>query len=287
MSEGNGNKKENGSVFRVEKTKNYTVMSNFHLKDTKISLKAIGLLCKMLSLPENWDYSISGLVSICKESDTAVKSTLAELKEFGYLEINKLQAESGLFKYEYVVYEQPKNINSPEGGFPPLDNPPTDNPTVDEPTMENHIQLNTKELNTDLSNTQNQDNSSSNGEEPPLEIPVADQVQEFFNLYNLTVKRLPKAVKLTDKRRNKIKCRLKEISDMEEWKKIFERCDNSDFCAGLTGGTWQASLDFIIENQTNYTKIIEGRYDNKLFLRNNNNNHKSLEQLQQEGMDLL
>lgn len=285
MSE--GNKKGNGSVFRVEKTKNYTVMSNFHLKDTRISLKAIGLLCKMLSLPENWDYSIQGLVSICKESDTAVKSTLSELKEFGYLEINKLQAESGLFKYEYVVYEQPKDINSPEGGFPPLDKPPTDNPTVDEPTMENHIQLNTNKLNTDLSNTQNQENYSSNGEETPLE--TSDQVQGFFDNYNLIAKRLPKASKLSDKRKKKIKARLKDL-DLEGWKKVFEKCNNSDFCAGLNKGNWKANLDWLIENDNNYLKVLEGKYDNSANnnLRGNcNNSSKTLEQLQQEGMDLL
>lgn len=286
MSE-EGNKKENGSVFRVEKTKNYTVMSNFHLKDTRISLKAIGLLCKMLSLPENWDYSISGLVSICKESDTAVKSTLSELKEFGYLEINKLQGENGLFKYEYVVYEEPKRANSPEGGFPPLDKPTADNPTVDEPTMENHIQLNTNKLNTDLLNTQNQDNSS-NVEETPLEIP--NQVKEFFDNYNLIAIRLPKASKLSEKRKNKIKARLKDL-DLEGWKKVFEKCNKSDFCAGINNGNWKANLDWLIENDNNYLKVLEGKYDNSKnnnTLRGNYNNpSKTLEQLQQEGMDLL
>ena len=77
------------SIFRVEKNKNYTTMSNYHLRETKMSLKAIGLLSKILSLPDDWDYTIAGLVSICKENETAIKSTLKELQTFGYLEIVK------------------------------------------------------------------------------------------------------------------------------------------------------------------------------------------------------
>ena len=78
------------TVMRVNKTNNYTVMSNYHLRDTRLSLKAVGLLSKILSFPDNWDYSITGLVAICKENETAVKNALKELKEFGYLKVTKL-----------------------------------------------------------------------------------------------------------------------------------------------------------------------------------------------------
>ena len=73
-------------VIRINKTQNYTVMSNYHLKEKDMSLKAKGLLSLMLSLPDSWDYSISGLVPICKENETEIKSILKELEEFGYLE---------------------------------------------------------------------------------------------------------------------------------------------------------------------------------------------------------
>ena len=82
------------AVVRIYKNKNYTVMSNHHLREKKMSLKAKGLLSVMLSLPEDWDYSINGLVSICKESELAVKNALKELKEFGYLEVVKLMPKS-------------------------------------------------------------------------------------------------------------------------------------------------------------------------------------------------
>lgn len=99
------------AVIRVNKTKDYTVMSNAHLKEKGMSLKAKGLLSLMLSLPEEWDYSIEGLCSICKEGETSISSTLDEIKQFGYLEVKKLmpnQTESGRIEYEYNIYEQPR-----------------------------------------------------------------------------------------------------------------------------------------------------------------------------------
>ena len=75
------------AVFKINKTKDYTVMSNNHLKEREMSLKAKGLLSIMLSLPNNWDYSVNGLVSICKENETSINSALKELKEFGVIKI--------------------------------------------------------------------------------------------------------------------------------------------------------------------------------------------------------
>ena len=96
------------SVMRVNKTSNYTVMSNNHFKEKNMSLKAKGLLSLMLSLPENWDYSINGLVAICKENQSAINSTLKELKEFGYLKVTKLMPDktaTGRIEYIYDIYE--------------------------------------------------------------------------------------------------------------------------------------------------------------------------------------
>ena len=123
------------SVFRVEKNKNYTTMSNYHLRDRNLTLKTKGLLSIMLSLPEDWDYSIKGLVSICKENETAVRSALRELETNGYLIREKKQTEKGLFDYDYTIYEEPQ----PYIGFP----------YTDDPYAENHIQLNTNKQNTE------------------------------------------------------------------------------------------------------------------------------------------
>lgn len=96
------------SVCRIDKTKNFTVMGNYHLRSKNLSLKAIGLLSKVLSLPEGWDYSVVGLTAICKESKTTVKSALEELKKWGYLELKKLtpdMTESGRIEYIYTFFE--------------------------------------------------------------------------------------------------------------------------------------------------------------------------------------
>ena len=102
------NKTTASSVCRVNKNANYTVMSNYHLRSTNLSLKAIGLLSKVLSLPEKWDYSISGLTAICKEKETAIKAALDELKHWGYLVVTKLmpnETNSGRIEYVYDFYE--------------------------------------------------------------------------------------------------------------------------------------------------------------------------------------
>ena len=95
------------SVFRINKTNNYTVMSNFHLQDKNLSYKAKGLLSYMLSLPEDWDYSINGLVAVSKEGTKAIRNILTELKENGYLIIEKNQNDKGQYDYEYQIYEIP------------------------------------------------------------------------------------------------------------------------------------------------------------------------------------
>lgn len=95
------------TVFRVEKNREFVVMNNKFLRNGEMSLKAKGLLALCLSLPDNWNYSINGLVSICKESQTAIRSTLKELEEFNHLKRNRLKDEKGQFYYEYVLYEVP------------------------------------------------------------------------------------------------------------------------------------------------------------------------------------
>lgn len=140
---------EKMAVVRINKTQNYTVMSNYHFKEKDMSLKAKGLLSLMLSLPDDWDYSISGLVAICKENETAVKSTLKELQTFGYLKISKLMPDKdkhrSRIEYIYDIFEQPQEVKKQEVENLPLETQPLENP----------IQLSTKELNTKESNTNN------------------------------------------------------------------------------------------------------------------------------------
>jgi hypothetical protein len=132
------------AVFRVEKTKDYTVMANHHLRNTTLSLKAKGLLSLMLSLPENWDYTTKGLSCICKDGIDSINATVKELEEQGYVIRRRLRNEKGqLTTTEYTILEQPQIPNtsnfSPKRENPILDNPILDNPILDNPILENPI----------------------------------------------------------------------------------------------------------------------------------------------------
>ena len=165
------------AVFRIDKTKNYTVMANYHLRDTSLSLKAKGLLSLMLSLPEGWDYTTKGLACICKDGVDSICSTVKELENAGYVQRRRLRNELGhLTEVEYTILEKPVRLESSEnppkkGSEPKRENPVLEKPVLgnpvlgipeqvspeqEEPEQENPAQLNiqesiTEQLNKDLS----------------------------------------------------------------------------------------------------------------------------------------
>lgn len=116
-------------------------MSNYHLQDRNLTYKAKGLLSFMLSLPDDWDYSLKGLCAISKESRDGIRSILKELQEHHYLEIEKTRGDKGYFEYNYLIYEIPHFINKEMI----KNTPDTENPYLDVPDMEIPIQINTKE----------------------------------------------------------------------------------------------------------------------------------------------
>lgn len=136
------------AVFRIDKTRDYTVMSNHHLRNTELSLKAKGLLSLMLSLPENWDYTTKGLAAICKDGIDSISSCIRELEKHGYIIRERMRNEKGqLTTIEYTILEQPKNT------LPEQEKPIRENPVLDIPAQLNTNKSNIKELNTDISNT--------------------------------------------------------------------------------------------------------------------------------------
>ena len=145
------------SVFRVEKNKGYTVMSNHHLRNHALSLKAKGLLSQMLSLPEDWDYTLQGLAQINKESIDAIREAVRELERAGYIKRSRERDERGCLRGTvYTIYEQPHAEPTPEEPTqekPALDNPTLEKPMLDKPTLENPMQLITKGRNKEKQNT--------------------------------------------------------------------------------------------------------------------------------------
>ena len=144
------------AVFRIEKTRDYTVMSNHHLRNAGLSLKSKGLLSMMLSLPEDWNYTTRGLAKICKEGTDSIGSALKELEWAGYIVRNRLRDSKGkIVDVEYVIYETP---HPPDTGQPCEDEPDTacpdtENPDMDNPCLENRPQLNKEKRNPEKQNT--------------------------------------------------------------------------------------------------------------------------------------
>ena len=140
------------SVFRVEKNKGYTVMSNHHLRNHALSLKAKGLLSQMLSLPEDWDYTLQGLAQINRESIDAIREAVRELERAGYIKRSRERDKRGCLRGTvYTIYEQPHAEPTPEE--PTQEKSALEKPMLEKPTLENPMQLNTKGKNKEKQNT--------------------------------------------------------------------------------------------------------------------------------------
>ena len=138
------------AVYRVQRTRDYTVMSNYHLKDKGLTLKSKGLLSMILSLPEEWNYTTRGLASICKEGVDAIGSALKELETAGYIVRRQLRGTNGrITDTEYVIYEQPQ----PDMSQPDTASPDTENPDMVKPDTEKPAELNIEKSNTEKSIT--------------------------------------------------------------------------------------------------------------------------------------
>ncbi len=213
----------NMAVIRVNKTADFTIMGNSHLKEKEMSLKAKGLLSMMLSLPNDWDYSVAGLVSICKESDSSIKSALDELKKFGYLVITKKmpnQTESGKIEYEYNIFEYPQG-KEPQ-----------------------RIQVDIEAV-----------------EEKPKPKNNDADINSVVERYNRICVSLPKVIAITDKRKELIKARLKQYS-MVEIEEVFLLAERNDFLKRGNGKWTGATFDWLM-NVNNFVKVLEGNYENR------------------------
>lgn len=232
-------------IFRVNKTSDYVVMSNRHFREKNMSLKAKGLLSEMLSLPDDWDYSIAGLAAINKESVTSIKSALAELQDFGYLIIEKFypdKSSSGRIEYVYNVYEYPQNQ---VGDNQPIEKQEVENQPLENQSVENRMQYNNKKQNINNKNINKQN--------------IKDRVEEFKSLFNVICVSLPEVRLLTKARVAHIKTLLSTLekaglTTIDYLKKV----ESSDFLSGRSG-KWRATFDWII-NPSNSVKIIEGNY---------------------------
>ena len=158
------------AVFRVERNKGYTVMSNHHLRNKELSLKAKGLLSQMLSLPEDWDYTLAGVSHINREKIDAIREAIKELERAGYIVRSRERDEKGRLRgADYVIFEQPQT--EPILDLPTLENPTLEKPTLEKPTLENPTQLNKDIQKTDLSKKEKRNTDLSNTDSIPILSP--------------------------------------------------------------------------------------------------------------------
>ncbi len=185
------------AIYRVERTRDYTVMSNYHLKDRELSLKAKGLLSMILSLPDEWNYTLRGLAAISKEGVDAIGSTVRELEKAGYIVRRQLRGEKGrISDTEYTIYEQPhKQDNPPDVESSNLNEPHMDFPDVDKPSAKKPAELNTKaantqrentnRINTDVSNTHSFSRSVKSVEQQDEKIKAAEKTDGTTDIQTL------------------------------------------------------------------------------------------------------
>ena len=162
------------AVFRVERNKGYTVMSNHHLRNKELSLKAKGLLSQMLSLPEDWDYTLAGLSHINRESIDAIRTAIWELEKAGYITRQQGRDEKGkMTAIEYTIYEQPQppGLENPILENPTTGKPILENQTTDNPTSENPMQLNKEEQKTNLPTKEKSNTDLSSTHSIPFHSP--------------------------------------------------------------------------------------------------------------------
>lgn len=202
--------------FKINKTKNYTVMSNTHLKERKMTLKAKGLLSLMLSLPEKWDYSIKGLVSLSKDNETSVTSALKELKNMGYLKIKKLmpnETKTGRIEYIYDIYEEPF-VQKQDPEILGVEKQGVEILGLEFLGLENQGQLNTNKLSTKKLNT-----NKLNTKDSPVskqDIPYKEII-EYLNLKTGKHYRVS-----SNKTKSLIKARFNEHYTLEDFKRVID-----------------------------------------------------------------
>ena len=178
------------AIFRVEKNQNYTTVSNYHLRDANLTLKAKGLLTQMLSLPEEWDYTLTGLAQINREGKDAIRTAVQELEQAGYINRRQTHDSAGNFAgNEYIIHEQPTTLPTaqayaeygPEEEAPLSENPTTDVPSLENPTTaplsenpspEKPSTENPTQLNKDISS---KDNKRKNKKKKPTYTPLTDK----------------------------------------------------------------------------------------------------------------
>lgn len=232
------------NIVKREKNKNYTTISNVFLRDKNLSIKAKGLLAVVMSLPEDWEFTINGICSVLKEGRTAIYSAIQELKDCGYCNVDICRDEKGLITgNDYTFREYPKKESQC------LEEPHSEKPNADDNTQRNKEETN------------NRTDKVKSKEERDKSLSKKERAQELINLWNNETKDFPKVRKVSPDVLSDIDKLLKRGYSYVDMKKAIILCNSlSDFYKGKERGkTWKATLQWLIHNTNdNFDKIMNG-----------------------------
>ncbi len=246
---------------RVVKNKNYTTMSNIHLFNKNLSLKAKGLMSICLALKEDWKYSIAGLVSLSDDGRDSVIAALKSLKEEGFLQIKKERDEKGLFKTIYTFFENPEENPSYEPVSSITENPLRTSihnglSDTDYPIRFNRSGLSDTE-NPQLLNTNNQILKLNTNINTHVKSESDFTAAMLFLLYKQICINFPQPSKLTYKRIKKAEMRIRSHPKKEFWEKVLKNAEKSKFIRESSF----FNFDWIIKNDDNAVKVFDGNYN--------------------------
>ena len=237
-------------IVRV-KNANYTTISNAFLRDSHISLKAKGLLAIIMSLPDDWDFSIGGIVTLLPEGKTAIYSAINELKEFGYCTMEPVRDEKGRVQgNDYSFFEEPYSGEQDE-----------DYPHTENLNMDNQTQLNIDIID-DICIDKDKDKQKK--ENPSLSISYS----AIKDMWNSKCSMLTTVTTITSKRQDKIRARFKEFSTvgepMEVLSTLLDKISKSKWMTEDSRESWRKSaFDWLFINSENWVKVLEGKYDSQ------------------------
>lgn len=244
------------AVYRSKSSSNFTHLKNEVLQDGKLSVESLGLLVYLLSMPEDWVIRNIQIQSHFKIGRDKRKRIMAELVKAGYLIRRMKRNQDGSYlEADYMVFDEPQDLS-------------TENPPTDYQSPENHTTTKNLENNKGLNNKKHTSKSDfdtcvDENDDVPAEPEKLEDWEQAYEDYQLLADStdIPKARKLTAKRKSQLKQRIKE-EGLETWRNALRIVYKSDFLKGKNDSGWCANLDFLL-SPNNLNKVLEGKYDNR------------------------
>lgn len=240
-------------IIRI-RNKKYSTVCNTCLRDSNLGLKPKGLYAIIMSLPDDWDFSINGLMSIIPDGKRSIMTSINELKAHGYCDVKREFQNGRVSKFRYVFYEEPQ----------------CENQLLHSEVIHSEVIHSATEINKDINKNLNKENISSSLHSEDYSIAdatedvlTAKELNDFVFYWNSKLPLL-KISKFTEVRKQKLRVRLKEVTDStptDTLRLLVDNVANSSFLQGDNNRGFKGTIDWVIKNESNFTKVLEGRYN--------------------------